>query len=108
MHHRLGFRTRHCSRGNRLGFRRSFGLHGFRVVDLKGFNEKFWFDNGGLPHTEQLHLIEKFTRTDMKTMKYEVTIDDPGAYTKPWTSSWTLEWIPGQETPYFLCQDNRP
>jgi hypothetical protein len=78
------------------------------VVDLKGFNEKFWFDNGGLPHTDQLHLIEKFTRTDMKTMKYEVTIEDPGAYTKQWTSSWTLEWIPGQETPYFLCQDNRP
>jgi hypothetical protein len=78
------------------------------VVDLKGFNEKFWMDNGGLPHTEQLHLIEKLTRTDMKTMKYEVTIDDPGAYTKPWTSSWTFEWIPGEETPYFLCQDNRP
>lgn len=78
------------------------------VVDLKGFNEKSWFDNGGLPHTEQLHLIERFTRVDMKTMRYEVTIDDPGAYTKPWTSSWTLEWIPGEELPYFLCQDNRP
>ena len=77
-------------------------------VDTKGFNEKFWFDNGGLPHTEQLHLIEKFTRTDMKTMKYQVTIDDPGAYTKTWTSNWTFEWIPGEETPYFLCQDNRP
>jgi hypothetical protein len=78
------------------------------VVDTKGFNEKFWFDNGGLPHTEQLHLIERFTRTDMKTMKYEVTVDDPGAYTKQWKSSWTFEWIPGEETPYFLCQDNRP
>jgi hypothetical protein len=78
------------------------------VVDTKGFNEKFWFDNGGLPHTEQLHLIEKFTRTDMKTMKYEVTIDDPATYTKQWTSSWTLEWMPGEETPFFLCQDNRP
>jgi hypothetical protein len=78
------------------------------VVDLKGFNEKFWFDNGGLPHTELLHLIERFTRVDMKTMRYEVTIDDPGAYTKPWTSSWTFEWIPGEEIPYFLCQDNRP
>src|SRR5215475_13996919 len=78
------------------------------VVDIKGFNEKFWFDNGGLPHTEKLHLIEKFTRTDMKTMKYEVTIDDPGAYTRQWTSSWTFEWIPNEETPFFLCQDNRP
>ena len=79
------------------------------VVDVKGFNDKFWMDNGGLPHTEQLHLIEKFTRTDMKTLRYEVTIDDPGAYTRPWTAaSWTFEWIPGEETPYFLCQDNRP
>jgi hypothetical protein len=78
------------------------------VVDTKGFNEKFWFDNGGLPHTERLHLIEKFTRVDMKTMRYEVTIDDPWTYTKPWTSSGTFEWIPGEETPYFLCQDNRP
>jgi len=78
------------------------------VVDVIGFNEKFWFDNGGLPHTEKLHLVEKYTRTDMNTMKYEVTIDDLGAYTKPWTASWTLQWIPGEETPYFLCQDNRP
>jgi uncharacterized protein DUF6152 len=78
------------------------------VVDTKGFNEKFWFDNGGLPHTEQLHLIERFTRTDMKTMKYEVTIDDPATYTRTWKSSWTFEWIPGEELPYFLCQDNRP
>jgi len=78
------------------------------VVDTKGFNEKFWFDNGGLPHTEQLHLIERFTRTDMKTMRYEVTVDDPGAYTRTWKSSWTFEWIPGEEIPYFLCQDNRP
>jgi hypothetical protein len=35
------------------------------VVDTKGLNEKFWFSNGGLPHTEQLHLVERFTRTDM-------------------------------------------
>jgi hypothetical protein len=78
------------------------------IVDTRGFNEEFWFDNGGLPHTEQLHLIERFTRTDMGTMQYEVTIDDPGAYTRQWKSTWTLKWVPGEETPYFLCQDNRP
>ena len=78
------------------------------VSDIKGFNEKFWMDNGGLPHTDQLHLVERFTRTDMNTMKYEVTIDDPGAYTKPWTASWTLQWIAGEELPYYLCPDNRP
>jgi len=64
------------------------------VVDTKGFNEKFWFSNGGLPHTEQLHLIERFTRTDMDTLKYEVTIEDPGAYTRTWSAGWTLQWIP--------------
>jgi hypothetical protein len=78
------------------------------VLDVRGFNERFWFDNGGLPHTEQLQLIERLTRVDMKTMRYEVTITDPGAYTRPWKSTMTLEWIPGEELPYFLCQDNRP
>jgi hypothetical protein len=78
------------------------------VVDTRSFNEEFWFDNGGLPHTEQLHLIERFTRTDMGTMRYEVTVDDPGAYTRSWKSTWNLKWVPGEETPYFLCQDNRP
>jgi hypothetical protein len=78
------------------------------VADTIGFNEKFWFDNGGLPHTEKLHLVERYTRLDMNTMKYEVSIDDPGAYTKTWSSSWNLQWIAGEEMPYFLCQDNRP
>lgn len=77
------------------------------VSDTIRFNEEFWFDNGGLPHTEQLQLIERFTRTSEKTMEYHVTVIDPGAYTRPWTSSWTLEWIPG-DMPYFLCQDERP
>jgi len=78
------------------------------VVDTKGLNEKFWFSNGGLPHTEQLHLVERFTRTDMNTLKYEVTIDDPGAYTRPWSASWTLQWVAGEELPTYYCQDNRP
>jgi len=78
------------------------------VVDTKGFNEKFWFSNGGLPHTDQLHLIERFTRSDLNSLKYEVTIDDPGAYTKTWTSAWTLKWIAGEELPIYYCQDNRP
>ena len=77
------------------------------VVDSIGFNERFWFSNGGMPHTKQLHLVERLTRTDMDTLKYEVTIDDPGAYTRAWTASWTLQWIAGEELPAFYCQDNR-
>lgn len=44
----------------------------------------------------------------MGTLRYEVTVNDPGAYTRPWKSTWNLTWIPGEETRYFLCQDNRP
>jgi hypothetical protein len=44
----------------------------------------------------------------MGTMRYEVTVDDPGAYTRQWKSTWNLNWVPGEETPYFLCMDNRP
>jgi hypothetical protein len=77
------------------------------VVDTKGFNDKFWFTNGGLPHTDQLHLIERFTRTDFHTLRYQVTIDDPGAYTRTWSSSWTMQWVAGEDLPVYYCQDNR-
>lgn len=77
------------------------------VVDTTGFNEGFWFTNGGLPHTDMLSMVEKFTRTDFDTMHYEVTIDDPGAYTRPWTASWDLSWVGGGELPFSLCQNNR-
>jgi len=78
------------------------------VVDTRGFNEDFWFTNGGLPHTSQLRLIERFSRPDFDTLRYEVTIEDPGAYTRPWVSSWTLHWVDGEELPVHFCQNNRP
>src|SRR5204862_4243597 len=76
------------------------------VVASVGFNERFWLAPGGLPHTAALHLVERFTRTDLNTLKYEVTIDDPGAYTRTWSSSWTLQWI-AEDLPTYYCQDNR-
>jgi len=83
------------------------------VVDTVGFSEKFWMIRGGLPHTRFLHLTERFTRTDFNTMKYEVTIDDKGAYTKPWSGGWTMPWqpnnydgTPGGEIHEYFCIDN--
>jgi hypothetical protein len=78
------------------------------VVDTKGFNERFWFSNGGLPHTGQLHLVERFARPDFDTLRYDVTIEDPGAYTRQWSAGWTLRWVSGQDMPEYFCQDNRP
>jgi hypothetical protein len=76
------------------------------VVDSAGFNEKFWFTNGGLPHTEALHLTERFTRQDLKTLKYEVTVDDPRTYTRPWSGGWTIQWVPDQEIQEYFCEEN--
>ena len=78
------------------------------VIQSAGFNEKFWFSNGGLPHTERLRMTERLSRPDFDTLKYEVNIDDPGAYTKPWSSSWTLRWVAGEELPIYFCVENRP
>ena len=78
------------------------------LVENTGFNEGFWFSNGGLPHTKNLKLTERFTRIDKNTLRYAVTVDDAGAYTRPWTSTWDLKWIAGQELPEYYCQDNRP
>jgi hypothetical protein len=76
------------------------------IVTSAGFNERFWFSNGGLPHTDHLKLTERISRPDFDTLKYEVTVDDPAAYTRPWTSGWTLQWIPDQETEEYFCDDN--
>jgi hypothetical protein len=76
------------------------------VVESVGFNERFWLTREGIPHTEFLHLVERFTRTDYDTLKYEATIDDPGAYTKQWTGGWIIRWQPDQEMYEYICQDN--
>jgi hypothetical protein len=77
------------------------------VVDTVGFNERSWIDRAGTPYTEQLHFIERLTRTDHDTMKYQVTIDDPGAYTATWsTSVFTIKWLPGVELFEYVCQES--
>jgi hypothetical protein len=60
------------------------------VVDSTGFNESTWLDSRGLPHTDQLHLVERFRR-DGNMLAVEVTFDDPGAFTKSWTASLRFE-----------------
>jgi hypothetical protein len=74
------------------------------AVDTVGFNEAFWIDRRGTPHTDKLHTLEKFTRTDFATIKYEMTVDDPGAYTAPWKSTFNLRWEPDTELFEYVCQ----
>ncbi len=74
------------------------------VVDTIGYNEGFWMDRRGSPTTEKLHTLEKFTRTNSLTVHYESMVDDPGAYTKPWTSAFDLRWENGTELFEYVCQ----
>jgi hypothetical protein len=76
------------------------------VVDTIGFNERFWLHREGYPHTESLHLIERFSRPTIGSLNYEITIDDPQAYTAPWSTSWIKSWNPDEEIIEYFCQDN--
>jgi hypothetical protein len=76
------------------------------VVDTVGFNERFWMHREGYPHTESLHLIERISRPDAGSLRYEVTIDDPKTYTRPWTAAWTKMWTPDEEIIEYFCHDN--
>jgi hypothetical protein len=76
------------------------------VIDTVGFNERVWMNRDALPHTDRLHLIERVTRVDFNTLKYEVTIDDPGAYTAPWTTGFSMQWTTGTELFEYVCQEN--
>jgi hypothetical protein len=76
------------------------------VVDTVGFNEGSWIEAEGFPHTDQLHLTERFTRTDFNALKYEVTVDDPGAYAKVWGGGFNLRWNSGAELFEYVCQEN--
>ena len=75
------------------------------VVDTTGYNEDFWLDRGGTPHTKALHTLERFTRTDAATIRYELTIDDPNTFTRPWGGAFTLRWEAGTELFEYVCQE---
>jgi hypothetical protein len=75
------------------------------VVETIGFNDKFWFDFAGHPHTEQLRTTERFRRPDAKTLEYEVTIDDPGAYTRPFVM-YGKSTAADTELMEYICNEN--
>ena len=45
------------------------------------------------------------SRPDVSTLKYEVTVDDPRTYTRPWTGGWTLQWVPGEDIEEYFCEE---
>ena len=76
------------------------------VVDSVGFNGRTWLDYVGHPASDQLHVVEKFRRPDFRTLNYEVMIEDPKFYTKPWTTSFNVKFQPGWEIKEYVCLEN--
>ena len=75
------------------------------VVDSVGFNGESWLDESGLPTTESLHVIERFRRPDLGHLEIESTVDDPKAYTKPWSFTTHPVMLKGDLMEY-ICQEN--
>jgi hypothetical protein len=76
------------------------------VVENKGFNENSWLDYFGHPHTDLMQVTERWTRPNKQTLRYEATVNDPGAYTRPFTIAWTIPWRDNYELPEYICQEN--
>jgi hypothetical protein len=76
------------------------------VIDTVNFNGRTRLDTIGHPHSEQLHLVQRFTRPDLGHITYEVTVDDPKTFTKPWTNTRTFTLRPDWEMMEYSCEEN--
>lgn len=76
------------------------------VVETIGFNNNTWLDTNGHPVTDALHVTERFRRKDFGHMEIEITIDDPKAYTKPWTVTENPHLLADTELIESICEEN--
>ena len=76
------------------------------VVETIGQNGKTWLDMRGLPGTEALRIIERYTRPSVGRIDIDVTIDDPKAYTKPWSVKLSWNLVPDTDLIESICEEN--
>jgi hypothetical protein len=76
------------------------------VVDTIGINETTWMDNAGHPHSDALHVTERFRRVDFGHLDIDMTFDDPKTYTKPWTITEHARIVPDSELLEYICTEN--
>jgi hypothetical protein len=75
------------------------------VVDTVGFNDKSWLPNQ-LPHTEKMHVTERFHRPDLGHLEIEITVDDPDTFVKPWVIKRVTELAPNDQVGEAICAEN--
>jgi hypothetical protein len=76
------------------------------VVDRVNFVEDVWLDQDAHPHSDKLHIIERYTRPDLGHLEVVVTVEDPGVLAKPWTFKRASELAPAEELREFICNEN--
>jgi carboxypeptidase family protein len=74
------------------------------VIDTVGFNDKSWVEI--FPHTEKLHVVERYTRPDRGHLRIEVTMEDAGTFVRPWRTHATWTLAPGHEVFEYVCAEN--
>jgi hypothetical protein len=78
------------------------------VVDVIGFNDRTWLDRVGHPHSDALHVVERFRRPERGILVDDITIEDPKAYTKPWNVQLSFQLKPGTEIGWEeVCEDEK-
>jgi hypothetical protein len=73
------------------------------VAETTGLIEETWLDEAGHPHSEALHVTERFRRRSVGAMDVEITIDDSKTYGKPWTATVRFELVPDTELAEHVC-----
>jgi hypothetical protein len=76
------------------------------VVDMIGFNDKTWLTSTGTFHSDQLHMIERYTRVSKDRINYEATMEDPKVLTKPWIVHSTMMLREGTRVQEYICAEN--
>jgi hypothetical protein len=77
------------------------------VIDTAGLNDKSWLLQGvWLPHTEMLHIVERYRRPDLAHLNIDLTLEDPGTFTKPVQRHLVWELSPGEEILENVCNEN--
>jgi hypothetical protein len=76
------------------------------VVESSGFVDNNWLDNNGHPGTEAMRLTERFRRPDFGHIDLQITIDDPKAYTKPWSVNLQFTANPDTDLIEYVCDEN--
>lgn len=79
--------------------------NGTLVIQTAGFNGKTWLDESGLPHSDQLKVTERLTRTGKTTMTDEITIEDPVNYSAPWKTRITFEQVKDGDLGWHVCTE---